>query len=345
MALVVVGNRMGSGWSRCSLVVCVALASACATGKDHGPRQLTSVSTEAACSTEGCGSRSTRLRLSVPSAALRDAVRDNGPGLPVTLSKKTAEAYLKVASVELQGDLVASVGPLGLQARPFPPGNVLTLSLALVPIPNASFVSANVKHPASVVITHVIDNQGRELLDPNSVFADSIFANLAFAKEPDPFWSPAGNLTASFTGYATTREDALLYAARQIGLTRSVTSEDIRAIEGEILLSLPLDVSAHVLSAAQAAVAVADCQLAMALSAGGTKMEISIRGGTDKYVGHVAFDASGQPLEATQYSAGGAIDENRITIRGEYEHAVDHVNIAIAPSALSLRLPFTMPKP
>lgn len=138
------------------LYVAVSLMSIAACSQSTvGDEGVSHVDKSVACSTSGCAERLTEMKLSPAPPSLAGRVQGNGLGLPVTVSKAAQEAFLARARVTVNGALVAGVGPLGLEAQLL--GNTLTLQATLMPVPNASFVSAHLRRPARATITHVRD--------------------------------------------------------------------------------------------------------------------------------------------------------------------------------------------
>lgn len=127
------------GFRSAWLVLAPLLLICCKCGLESAPGHH-GRARETACGENGCATTETRVELQPLPAALRAAVKDNGPSLPLSLSRDSYDAVMRGSYVRVRGVLAGAAGAAGVRASARG-RRELELALQLPPVPNLMLAS------------------------------------------------------------------------------------------------------------------------------------------------------------------------------------------------------------
>jgi uncharacterized RDD family membrane protein YckC len=245
---------------------------------------------------------------------------------PSAVSSLTAADYdrlLAARRLDLGGPGTANLGPAVIKRSSFwthgKASPSVWLEVMVVPLPNLDLDSKF----AQVKIDHVWNQKHEELYDPDNQFETEFFQRLSLGKRSHPALH--------------------LATIRNVYLLPGVQEEDIRRIEGQLILDLPVGLKSVVLDIADQGREVAAGNNGATIQLSGVKdgkVSLTYRGTIANFVTVQAFNGAGQQLESAGSSWYG--DDQTLNLNHQFKGRPEQIHVLVADKMAERRFPFIL---
>ena len=174
----------------------------------------------------------------------------------------------------------------------------------------------------AIFIDHVRNTAGQDLYDKDNQFETANFRDLNF--------------------YRHEGQPSYLEGLRDVHLKPGAKEEEVKKIEGAVLVLLPVAVKNVIVGRKNlgAPVAVGDLQFTLR-KISGKQAELEVSGPIDRHVATLGIDAAGREIERTQYSAWTENDAKKNYTYG-FKTDINELKVLVAEKIVEKRIPFAL---
>lgn len=243
--------------------------------------------------------------------------------VPVKLNEAEYDSLLTSRNVDFESGTRISVGPAAFQLSNFW-GNSsdphVWLKVRLIQLPNMMLADNKF---AKVLITHVWDQNHRDVYNRDSRFEENLFQQINFFEVRMP------------TSY--------LEAIRDVHLISGVKENDIEAVEGELDLELPINIETADFNSSSIGKQINIAGSKVILKAiNKSEVLLNYEGVTENYINTFAYNDQGKQLQRMGSSTEGT--ENTISFKNLYEGNVKTIKVVVASKFMERKYPFVLKK-
>jgi len=243
--------------------------------------------------------------------------------VPVKLNEAEYDSLLTSRNVDFESGTRISVGPAAFQLSNFW-GNSsdphVWLKVRLIQLPNMMLADNKF---AKVLITHVWDQNHRDVYNKDSQFEEKVFQGLNFFEVQKPM--------------------SYMEAIRDIHLISGVKENDIEAIEGYLDLKLPINIETADFDLSNIGKQINIAGAKVSLNAiNNSEVLLNYEGVIENYINTFAYNDQGKQLQRVGSSTQGT--ENTISFKNLYKGSVKTIKVVVASKFMERKYPFVLKK-